>query len=409
MSDQLAMNGGEPVRDESFPSWPVWDDRELDGVKRVFESGTWGTNGSETESFSEEYASMHDVEHAVTMTNGTIALLTALKAVGVEPGDEVIVPPYTFVATASSVLDANAVPIFADIEPDSLCLDPDSVEEAITERTAAVIPVHLGGRPADLEKLRRVCEPHDIKIIEDCAQAHGGWLDGQALGTIGDAGCFSFQSSKNISAGEGGLVLTDDDEVYSKAWSIVNVGRVPDGDWYEHRVLGSNHRMTEFQAAILRAQTTRLEEQREHRKTMADRLNAGLSQVDGIMPQSDHPDTTERVYHLYPFRIEPSKLGGLDKSSFLEAIRAEGIPVGGGYGPLYKEQLFTNIQQTAPAVCKLADHVPDYESVECPETERAAAEACWMGQSVLLGSKSDIDDIINAFEKVASYAPEIAQ
>ena len=404
MSEKLAVHGGEPVREEPFPGWPVWDERELEAVTEVFESGTWGVNGTQTETFCDEYAERHDAAHAVTVTNGTIALQIALQAAGVGPGDEVIVPPYTFVATASAVLDCNAVPVFADIERDSVCLDPASVEAQLTDRTAAVIPVHLGGRPADMDALKAVCEPHDVTIVEDCAQAHGSWLDGEAVGTIGDVGCFSFQSSKNLSAGEGGLVLTNDDEIYTRAWSIANVGRVPDGDWYEHPVLGSNHRMTEFQGAILRTQLSRMDDQLAQRERAAQRLHDGLANVDGVEPQSEHPDTTSRAYHLYIFRLDLEALGGISKGQFLEAVRAEGIPAGGGYRPLYGNELFTNIERTAPAVCELADTVPDYTAVSCPETDRAANEVGWMAQRVLLASDEDIDDIARAFAKVADAA-----
>lgn len=409
MAGELAIHGGEPVREESFHEWPVWDRRERDALTDVLESGTWGVDGSRTEEFAEEYASEHDADHAVTVTSGTTALVVALEAAGVEPGDEVIVPPYTFVATATAVLECNAVPVFADIEPDSLCLDPQDVRARLTERTAAVVPVHLGGRPADMEGLLDVCEGYDVAIVEDCAQAHGSWLDGEALGTIGDVGCFSFQSSKNLSAGEGGLVLTDDDEIYNRAWSIVNVGRVPDGEWYEHPVLGSNHRLTEFQAAILQAQLTRMDDHLERRERSARRLREGLADVDGVQPQSEHPDTTSRAYHLYVFRLDPSELSGVSNDTFVEALREEGLPVAAGYNPLYEQELFTEFEARAPAVSRLADSVPDYEEVDCPETDRVAEVAGWMSQQVLLGDDDDVDDVVRAFEKVAGAADRLAE
>lgn len=407
MPSELAVRGGEAVREESFPEWPVWDDQERQALDDVLESGTWGVNGSQTEKFCEEFAEKHEADHAVAVTSGTTALQVALKAVGVGPGDEVIVPPYTFVATASAVLDCNAVPVFADVEPDSLCLDPDAVESQLTDRTAAVIPVHLGGRPADLEGLREVCDSHDVSIVEDCAQAHGSRLSGDALGTIGDVGCYSFQSSKNVSSGEGGLILTNDDDIFRRAWSIHNVGRIPEGDWYEHPVLGSNHRITEFQAAILRQQLDRMDDQLSHRERSAHRLDDGLSSIDGIVPQSDHPDTTTRAYHLYIFRFDRSAFPGVDKGAFLEALGAEGIPAGSGYRPLYDEDLFARIEETAPVICELAETIPNYDEVHCPETERAAEEVCWMPQRVLLGSDEDIDDIVHGIEKVANAAEQL--
>lgn len=409
MTEELAIHGGEPVREEPFHEWPVWDRREVDALEGVLESGTWGVNGSRTEEFARTYAERHGAEHAVTVTSGTTALVVALKAAGVGPGDEVIVPPYTFVATATAVLECNAVPVFADVERDSLCLDPSAVEDRLTGRTAAVVPVHLGGRPADMEGLGEVCDGHEVAIVEDCAQAHGTWLDGEALGTVGDVGCFSFQSSKNLSAGEGGLVLTDDDEVYSRAWSIANVGRVPDGEWYEHPVLGSNYRLTEFQAALLQVQLSRMDDQLERRERAARRLHEGLADVDGVRPQSEHPETTSRAYHLYVFRLEPAELAGVSKATFLEALREEGVPAAAGYRPLYREELFAEFETRAPATSRLAEQVPDYGEVDCPQTERAAEVAGWLPQRVLLGGDEDVDDVVRAFEKVANAADRLVE
>lgn len=408
MTETLAIDGGEPAFDGEFHPWPVWDEREEEMLHSVLESGEWGNSGSQKDEFIAEFTEWLGVDHGVPVTSGTSAIVIALRALGVSPGDEVIVPPYTFVATASAVLECNAVPVFADIEPDSLCLDPEAVQDRLTGRTAAVIPVHLGGRPADLAGLQAVCEPADVPILEDCAQAHGSRIDGEALGTIGDVGCFSFQSSKNLSAGEGGFVSTDRDDVFSAAWSITNVGRVPDGDWYEHPVMGSNYRMTEWQAGILREQLTRLDEQRQRRQAAAQRLHDGLADIAGITPQSEHPDATDRAYHLYVIRLEPEELGGIDKRTFLEAVRAEGVPLGGGYSPLYQEELFTELADRVPAVVQLADEIPDYESLECPVTERASDTAAWMSQNVLLGPDEDIDAILHGFEKVADAAERLA-
>lgn len=342
------------------------------------------------------------------MTNGTVALQIALKAAGVGSGDEVIVPPYTFVATASAVLDCNAVPIFADIESDSLCLDPSAVADKVTDRTAAVIPVHLGGRPADLNALTDICDQYDLTLIEDCAQAHGSWFDNEAVGTIGDAGCFSFQSTKNLSSGEGGIIVTnDDDEIYRNAWSIANVGRHPEGEWYEHPVHGSNHRMTEFQAAILRQQLTRLNRQLEVRKAAADKLNERVDEIKGMEVQSEHPKTTQRAYHLYILRIDRDTLGGIEKTHFVDAVSAEGVPIAEGYNPLYREGIFRHIDETAPAVCELSDQNLDYSNVECPATERAAEEVCWLPQRVLLEGEEGVKDITQVFEKVVEATHQL--
>ena len=408
MAKALAIDGGEPAVTERIPDWPVWDDRELGALEEVLASGEWGVEGTRTDRFASAFASRHEVEYGVAVTSGTTALQVALEAVGVGPGDEVIVPPYTFVATASAVLEVGAIPVFADIGPDSLCLDPTAVAERITDRTAAVIPVHLGGRPADLHELQAVCAGKDLAIIEDCAQAHGTWLDGEAVGTIGEIGCFSFQTSKNLSAGEGGLLVTDDEELYTRAWSRMNVGRVPTGDWYEHPILGSNFRMTEFQAAILEVQLERLAEQLERRAKGAAHLDAGLAELPGIRSIPDHPATTQRGHHLYFVQFDPARLGGLDKGTFLEAVQAEGIPLDGGYRPLYREALFTEIECRAPAVVALAEEVPDYAAVACPVAEEAASVTGWLPQSVLLGGETLLDQIIEGFGTVVKQADELA-
>ena len=408
MPNALAIDGGEPAVTEPIPDWPVWDERERTALEDVLASRQWGVGGERTEAFAGEFASRHGAEYGVTVTSGTTALRVALDAAGVGPGDEVIVPPYTFVATASAVLEVGAVPVFADIEPESLCLDPAAVADRLTDRTAAVNPVHLGGRPADLHGLQRVCADTDVVIVEDCAQAHGTWLDGEAVGTIGDVGCFSFQTSKNLAAGEGGLLLTDDEELYTRAWSRMNVGRVPAGDWYEHPVLGSNFRMTEFQAAILEVQLERMDEQLEHRTAAAAHLDAALADVPGITSVPDHPHTTQRGYHLYIIQYDPDELAGIDKRTFLDAVRAEGIPLSGGYRPLYREELFTEIETRAPAVTELATHVPDYNSVVCPVTEHAATVTAWMPQSVLLGEDALLDQIVEGFAKVSAHAEALA-
>jgi len=246
---KLALNGGERLHTTGWPGWPPKDPGYLAGLKDVIESGVWGTGGKKKEELVEKFKAVCDAEYCIPVPNGTFALELAMRAVGVGPGDEVIVPPYTFIATASSVISANAIPVFADIRPDTLCLDPEDVEAKITPSTAAVSAVHIGGMPADMDGLQAVCDKHGLKLIEDCAQAHGAVYRGKKVGGIGDAGGFSFQSSKNITAGEGGMTTTNNREVYGHAWSYANLGRVPEGGWYDHRVFGTNLRMLESRFA----------------------------------------------------------------------------------------------------------------------------------------------------------------
>jgi len=407
---QLAVNGGAKIRTKPFPGWPVFDDREVKALEEACRSGHWGClSGSKVSEFEKKFAAFQDAEYGVCVPNGTAALEVALRAVGVKAGDEVIVPPYTFIASASSVLMVGGIPVFSDIDPETYNLDPLKLEAAITDRTRAIMAVHIGGGPADMDGIMAVAKKHGLKVVEDAAQAHGAAWTGRRIGAIGDAGTFSFQSSKNLSAGEGGIVLTSDPKVYAAAWSLHNCGRVPEGRWYEHRILGWNMRMTEFQGAILLAQMERLEEQIKTREENALYLDGPLSQIEGIRPLKRDPRVTTHAYHLYIFRYDPKGFKGLPRAKFLQALSAEGIPCSSGYVPLYKEQLFYVEPGGCPIGCSFYGREMDYSKVCCPVTENACAnEAVWFGQSMLLGRKEDMDDIARAVRKVRENVGELA-
>ena len=395
---QLAVNGGTPVRDTTarpWPAWPQWDEREAAALLEVLHSGVWGSHaGGQVRAFEAEFARFQDAEYGVCNCNGTASLEVALRAAGISSGDEVIVPPYTFIATASAVLMTNGVPIFADIDPDTYNLDPKAAEAAITPRTKAIIAVHIGGCPADMDAFPELARKHNLVLIEDCAQAHAAAWRGRKVGAIGDMGCFSFQSSKNINAGEGGIILTNSKEYHERCWSIINVGRIPDGAWYEHHVLGSNYRLTEFQGALLRVQLTRLEEQAARRWENAKFLNEELAKIPGIRPLQVDDRVTMHAYHLYIFRYDSAAFGGMSREQFTAALTAEGIPCSVGYVPLYRTDLFRTRGTVAGAKV-------DYTKVYCPVAERACAdEAIWLFQSMLLGSREDMQDIVDAVAKI---------
>lgn len=398
---KLAIDGGEPIRKKPFSKWPVWDESEANALKSVLESGVWGIGGSKVPEFEQKFASYVGVEYGICVTSGTTALEIALRAADVGPGDEVIVPPYTFMATASSVLQIKAIPIFADIDKDTYNLNPDAMESAITERTKAVIPVHIGGCPADMDRIMEIARKHNIIVIEDCAQAHSAEWKGKKVGSIGDMGCFSFQSSKNLCAGEGGIITTNNREMGDKCWSFHNCGRVRQGAWYEHPLLGSNLRMTEWQAAILLAQMERLEEQTNTRNHNALYLSKKLSEIDGIQPLMRDKRVTIHSYHLYIFKYDSSKFNNIPKLKFIQALNAEGIPCSSGYNPLYKDDLFKAPIQKCPISCAYYKGEVDYSKVYCPVTEKACSEeAVWLFQSMLLGTEEDMDDIVNAICKI---------
>lgn len=403
MSQALALHGGPPVRTRPFPSWPVFGEAEEQRLLRTLRSGKWGRlQGSEVEAFEQHFAAMHGCTHGVAVVNGTVSLRIALIAAGLRAGDEVIVPAYTFLSTASAVVEANAVPVFADIDLHTFNIDPASVEASVTPRTRAIIPVHFAGQPADMDAILTVARAHDLFVLEDAAHAHGAVLGGRPAGSLGGAASFSFQSSKNLTAGEGGIITTNDDALAAACRSIHNCGRVPGGLWYEHHVLSGNYRLGEFQGALLSCQLERLDEQTRTRDENGTYLASRLASLPGLHPQARPSDCTRHSYHLFMLRIDPVAFGA-PRAAVLDALQAEGIPCSGGYGfPLYAQPLFRN-KAFGPYLAEVSAHL-DYSRVHCPNAERLCREqAVWLDQSMMLGSRADIDDIADAFEKVYAH------
>jgi len=406
---KLALKGGKPVRTKGFPSWPVTGEPEKRMLLKVFESGRWWY-GEKVREFEEKYAGFQDAKYGITCTNGTAGLEISLISCGVGAGDEVIVPAYTFVATSTAVLKVNAIPVFADIEPDTCNIDPRDIEAKITRRTKAVIPVHFAGLPSDMDAIGRIAKKHRLRIIEDACHSWGSRWRGKGTGALGDAGVFSFQMSKNITSGEGGIILTDSREIADAARSYTNVGRGKDKPWYEHYILAGNYRMTELQAAILLAQLTRLKAQTEKREENAAILDKGLKGIPGIKLMRNDRRVTRRSYHLYIFRIEPKEFG-VTREKFLEALSAEGVLGSQGYPfPLYKNPLFQRKgkgPRYCPLSCPYYGGKTDYSSVFCPNTEKICGDAAWIFQSVLLGTKSDMKDIVTAVRKIKDNVKEL--
>ena len=403
MSNGLAILGGSKVRTKPFTSWPVFGDSDEQRLVRALRSGKWGKlNGEEVAEFERRFAAMHHCKHAIGVVNGTVSLRIALMAMGIKAEEEVIVPPYTFLATATAVVEANAIPVFADIELETFNLDPQAVEAAITPKTRAIIPVHMAGQPADMDALMAVAKRHNLIVIEDAAHAHGALYRGRGVGSVGHLGSFSFQSSKNLTSGEGGLITTNDDKLAEACRSIHNCGRVSGGLWYEHHVISANYRLGEFQGAVLNAQLDRLEEQTLTRDRNGQYLAAKLSRIPGIHPQRRTAETTRHSYHLFLFRIDAQAFGA-PRAAILKALAAEGIPVSGGYAiPLYRQPLFLN-NAFGPYLPQ-ATKTLNFGKVSCPNCEQICGEqGAWLEQSLLLGKQSDMDDIVRAFEKVYEH------
>jgi dTDP-4-amino-4,6-dideoxygalactose transaminase len=402
-NEKLALLGGKKTIDKIFP-WPIYDESEINAVDSVIRSGEWGNPncGGYVEVFEKEFAELCGTKYALSCVNGSVALRMALIACGVRPGDEVIVPPYTFIATASVVLETNCVPVFVDIEPDTYNIDPLAVEKAITSRTRAIIPVHFAGQACNMEALMTVARKHDIKVIEDACHAHGGEYKGSKLGSIGDAGCFSFQSSKNLTGGEGGMVVTNSEKLSGLVNSLRNVGRVKGGQWYEHHNLGCNYRLTSLQAVLLSMQLRRLKEQTRLRNENGLYLNSLLEKIEGIIPLTRGHGETLHTYHLYIFRYDKSKFNNIPKAEFAAMLAAEGVPSFMGYPePLYKQPLF----QEKNFFCYAIPETVDYSGVCCPVAEKACyEEAVWILQHAMLGTRTDMEKFAEAIQKIRSFA-----
>ena len=405
----LALHGGAPAARRDWPAWPVWDDAERRGLLEVLESGKWWF-GERVRAFERAFADVHHVRHGISCTNGTAAIEIGLRALGVSRGDEVIVPPYTFIATASAVITVGGVPVFADIEPETLCLDPADVARKVTPKTRAVIPVHVAGRFADVDGLARVAAERNVAVLEDAAHAWGSLLDGKGPGTVGRAATFSFQISKNITSGEGGIILTNDDGLAELCRSATNCGRRSGGAWYDHDYLGSNLRMTEFQAAVLLAQLERLEGQMARRERAAAILDRRLAQLPGIRLIRPEPRMTRRSYHMYIFRVDEAVLG-VSRDRFVEALCAEGVPATRGwYHPLYANGVFrkaSSAQAAHPITSPLSGKGLDYSQVRCPVAEQVCRDAVWVPQNVLLADEAAVGAMADAIEKVVAHAREI--
>ena len=407
MSQTLALLGGRPIRTRSFPSWPVFGKAEEKRLLRVLHSGKWGKlHGPEVARFEERFAALHGCRHGIGVVNGTVSLRIALQAAGIQAGDEVIIPPYTFFSTASAVIEANAVPVFADIEPDTFNLDPRAVEAALTPRTRAIIPVHFAGQPADMEAFMRLARRRKLLVLEDAAHAHGALHRNRPAGSLGHLASFSFQSSKNLTAGEGGLLTTNDDALASACRSIHNCGRVPDGIWYEHHVISGNYRLGEFQGAVLNAQLDRLEAQTRTRDRNGRHLASRLTALPGLEPQKRPAACTRHSYHLFMLRFDAAAFGA-PRAAVIRALQAEGIPCSPGYGlPLHQQPMFRN-RAFGPFLPGIGRRL-DYRQTRCPVSERLCSETLWLEQSLFLGSRRDMDDIACAFEKVQANHEALA-
>ncbi|WP_372948960.1 DegT/DnrJ/EryC1/StrS family aminotransferase [Mariniphaga sp.] len=404
-ASKLALLGGEKVRTAPWPPWPVWDKSAEDGVLDMLRSGRWWRGGGEHVSeFEEEYARLMGAKRCLATASGTTALLVALHVLGVDAGDEVLVSPYTFIATYNVIFMNKALPVFVDTNPETFLINSAKMEERITDRTTAILPVHIYGLPVDMDKVNAVAKKQNLKVVEDACQAWLGEYKGKKLGTLGDLGCFSFQNSKNLPAGEGGAVLGNDDELMDRCYSFHNCGR-PFGRvkrTSDYPVRGSNRRMQQIQALTLLSQMKRIQKDADIRLENATYLDKKLREIPGIYPAKLVEGNNRSAYHMYPFRFVSEEFDQVPRAKFLEALRAEGIPCSTGYGQQNNDGLIEDALNSKGYKRLFSEKRLNQwrEENQLPGNDQLAREAVTFYQSILLGTKNDMDDIVNAITKI---------
>ncbi|MDA0746047.1 MAG: DegT/DnrJ/EryC1/StrS family aminotransferase [bacterium] len=399
---ELALLGGEPVRAVKAPEWPIFDEKEVEAVTRVARSGKWQYGlGNEGQELEEQFAEWIGAKHAIATINGTETMTLALKAAGIGPGDEVIMPTTTFIACPLCVLLAGAVTVPVDIDPSNLAMDPKAVEAAITERTRAIMPVHLAGIPADIDAIMEIAKRHNLIVIEDTAQAQGSEWKGKKAGTIGDFGSYSFQTAKTMVSGDGGMITTDDKALADLCRSYRQFG-LPQGD-HSYAVTGGNYRISEFVAAVLKVQLGRVNELVDRRTANAEFLNRRLGDVPGLHPFQLDKRVTRCSYLAYSIRYEADELEGVHRDVFLKALAAEGISMRTGYTTLVHEMPLCNGENLRPEDLRrfTGRNIEAANTGKFPNAEHARANTTiWAVQNWLLGSQDVVDDIARAVYKV---------
>jgi dTDP-4-amino-4,6-dideoxygalactose transaminase len=412
---ELAILGGPKTRTEPYPAWPVWDQRDIDAVTEVVKSGRWGGYpypGPKTAALAKAFAEMQGGGFAVPMANGTITMEVALRASGIGWGDEVIVPAYTFQATAAAPMAAGAIPVIVDVDPNNFCMDPQAVAKAITLKTKAIIPVHLGSNMADMDALMGLAEKHNLIVIEDCAHAHGAKWNGRGAGTIGHFGSFSLQSSKTLTSGEGGILLCRTEELARKVMAVIDCGRGHEGEGGTEGgaspMMGGNYRMTEFQSALALVGVERFPEQAKEREQMAAYMDESLSEVPGVRVLPRDPRHTARSFYRYIFAINPATFG-MERDVLCAALDAEGVECWMGYEAMHHYSLFQP-RNSKLAVPNAFPEKFDFSKMSFPVAERACEhEAVWLDEAIFRSGRQGVDEAIAAIKKIQKNAKELAE
>ncbi|MBX3255203.1 MAG: DegT/DnrJ/EryC1/StrS family aminotransferase [Chitinophagaceae bacterium] len=410
-----AILGGPKAHAAPFTTWPVFNATEEKGLTDVLKSRNWGRlNGNVMAAFESEYSKLTGCKHSLGVSSGTSALTTILGALEIGPGDEVIIPVYTFVATYNVVVLNYALPILVDTDIETFQMDATKVQAAITPQTKVIMPVHIGGSPVDIDVFMELGKKNNISLVEDACQAHLAEWKGKKVGNFGIAGAFSFQSSKNLNCAEGGAITTNEEAFIRTCYNFHNQGQGGRSAAYTPGVgtRGTNLRLTEFQGSLLLAQMTRLLEQSNRRWENAQYLTRLLKEIPGITPAKLYPGTTRSAYHLYMFRYDKNHFAGLSRSKFLEALSAEGVPNSVGYGQMNKDSYVTGLAKNKHYLKIYGEKTMQewLERNQCPQNDVLTSEqSVWLFQNMLLGTKKDMEQIAEGIRKIQKYAADIAK
>jgi dTDP-4-amino-4,6-dideoxygalactose transaminase len=408
VADKLAVLGGKPVRTQKFPNWPIWDENDEKAILPVLRSGVWSRRNVVTEA-EQKVAALMGAKYCLLTTNGTNALVAAIRALGIEGGDEVITTPWSWISSMACIFLNNALPVFVDIDPQTWMLNPDQIESRVNADSKAILAVQITGGICQMDKINAIAKKHNLRVVEDACEAHMAEWKGKKAGTLGDLGCFSLQNGKQLTCGEGGIILGDDEHLMDLCYSVHNVGSVHGStmpkDKGQFPILGTKARMAEYQASMVITQMETLEEETRTRSENAKYLTSKISRIPGIIPRKDYPETNVTSYYYYGFRVDEN-LFGINRDTFIKALSAEGIPASSNLGvtsyPLYQNGMVESVI-SSKTYRKLysKQRLDEYRaSLDLPEVTKLCREAVGFHSNVLLGTKADIDDIYKAIEKV---------
>ena len=384
----------------NVPEWPYSDERESKALDNVLKSGIWWRNaGREVKMFEKEFSEFQSAKYGISVANGTVAIEAALHSLEIGAGDEVIVPAFTFYSTVSAVLAVHAVPVIVDVLEDTFCIDPGEVKKAISYKTKAVIVVHMAGEMADMDALLNITEKYKIHLIEDAAHAHGASWNGKKAGTLSSCATFSFQNAKLMTAGEGGMIICNDEKIAQDCFLYSNCGRKENDTDYQHVMVARNARLSEFQGAILRVQLERMEEQLKTREDNYHYFESLIKNVEGIILQVINKNVTCHSHYMVMFYYDKNYFGGKTRKEFVEYLKSEGVPCNRSYDVLYHFPIFQTMSKELWRVGSNKNQTIGF----CENAERIAEEVVCLNHNIFLGENETIEKLVEIIKQFKNF------